>query len=146
VTAAVKGAAYLSTVWCNQLSERNNLFEPSLEPRNKRRQLDKGNNLRRCSSPSVAQLQYQYISHFHNCVLSTFHTAIGPSQTTGQALFINGGGEQGQANVGTSAYIYWLESELFRTVLICLDKPPRPPTFAARSFSDRTRTYRPEPS
>ncbi len=75
MTAAVIGAAYLSTVWCNQVSERNGLFEPSLKSRNKRRRLDEDDKIRRCGGPSVAQLQHQHMSHFDNRVPTPYHTA-----------------------------------------------------------------------
>lgn len=62
VTAAVTDAAYLSVVWCKDLSQRNGLFE--LSPSTKRLRLDEGDNLRQC--PSVAQLSHQDKLQFNN--------------------------------------------------------------------------------
>ena len=149
MTAAVKDAAYLSIVWCKHLSQRNALFEPSLEPNTKRRRLAEGDILHLWGGSSVAQLsQHQDKSQFDNHVSTTSsHRAnssrdnlqartqmgvisqpfeeigesaatslalqqnrpnahvsgTGLSQPTGQALFVNGVGERGQAYLGTGA-------------------------------------------
>ncbi len=157
VTATVTDAAYLSVVWCRDLSQRKGLFE--LSPSTKRLQLDEGDNFRQC--PSVAQLSHQDKSQFnnHSSTTSSYRanssqdnlqariqmgdlsqpfkeigesaatslalqqnlpnahvSGTGLSQPTGQALFVNSVGNQGQANLDTGAYRHGLRSEPFRTV------------------------------
>ncbi len=99
VTAVVKDAAYLSVVWCKDLSQRNGLFE--LSPSTKRLRLDEGDNLRQC--PSVAQLSHQDKSQFNNHSSTTSSHRANSSQDNLQARIQMGVISQPFKEIGESA-------------------------------------------
>lgn len=103
MTAAIKDAAYLSIVWCNNLSQRNGLFELSLEPSTKRLRLDEGDNLRQWVGPSVAQLSHQDKSQSNNHGSTTSSHRANSSQDNLQARIQMGVISQPFKEIGESA-------------------------------------------